>query len=138
MKIYTSYFGNLKALQKAGIYPISIARYSPKYLHNITIFEFLAPTPDMLKMKWVDYVAAFNRILARMDVKSLIRELEKCGDGKDVALLCYEKDPTHCHRKLAGDWITKKTGVEVTEFKTEEEIRKMKEEEFENRQQKLF
>ena len=46
-KIYTSYFGNLRKLHDAGIVPIGIALWKPRFYNGDCIPE-LAPTKFML------------------------------------------------------------------------------------------
>ena len=47
MKIYTSYFGNLKKLKENNIVPIGICCYPPKDFHGPNLIA-IAPTPDIL------------------------------------------------------------------------------------------
>lgn len=49
MKIYTSYFGNAKALAKEGIKIVSIACWQPRFLSVPVVMSDVAPTPWMVK-----------------------------------------------------------------------------------------
>ncbi len=118
MHIYTSYYGNVKKLQKAGIEPVGISVQTPKWFMGETLKQ-LAPTYSMLKMPKGKYETMFKEILAKVDPASIVNELHTIGDGGDVALLCYEglhSEEEWCHRTMVADWL-REIGVEVTEFK---------------------
>lgn len=118
MKIYTSYFGNVRNLRANGIVPVCIARGIPKYFYG-EVFQDVAPYSWMLKtdVSREEYVDAyFNKVLSVVDPKNLIEKLEKISKGKDVALCCYEKPTDFCHRHLLAKWIKDMLGIEVTEF----------------------
>ena len=108
--IYTSYFGKVKELQRKGIVPISISRSVPKFFSGQRILS-LAPTWQMLKMSDADYDREYEKILASNDRDEIVRSFR----GKDVALLCWEKDLNECHRKRVGEWL-REGGYEVEEF----------------------
>lgn len=108
--IYTSYFGQLKNLERDGIEPIAISRSQPKGFTGQKRLD-LAPTWAMLKMSDAQYDECYERILSRMDVDAFIKEYE----GRDVALLCWEKDINECHRKRVGEWL-RAAGCEVEEY----------------------
>ena len=116
MKIYTSYYGNLKALAKAGIKPIGISVGIPKYFSDFTMKE-LAPRYEMLKMPEITYRKEFAQILAYRDAMKIIEKIQSYANGQDVALLCYERPGEFCHRQLVAEWLSKETGIEVIEFK---------------------
>jgi len=117
MKIYTSYFGNAKALAKAGVVLISIARWQPRFLQVKHILLEVAPTVWMLKSATSEqYDEEYQKILSRLDVPAFMAKLEQIGSGRDVALCCYEKPGDFCHRHVLAEYLTKQTGVEITEF----------------------
>ena len=115
MKIYTSYFGQMKNLSKAGISIISIARYSPRFYHGDVLLE-VAPTGAMLSMNDEEYKKGYREILRKVDVNKLLVKIQVLSKGKDVALLCFEKPDVFCHRHLLAEWILKSVGIEVTEW----------------------
>lgn len=121
MKIYTSYFGNLKTLGKENIVPISIARYSPKWFNGYR-YTTVAPTGYMLSgaCKHDEYLRKYEEILRNLTPQVVVNTLEQISRGKDVALCCYEKPGDFCHRHLLADWLTKNTGFDVTEWMPEE------------------
>lgn len=115
IKIYTSYFARIKNLDKAGIVPISIARYSPRFFHGDVILD-VAPVGAMLSMNEEEYKIAYREILRKVDVNKLLVKIQVLSKGKDAALLCYEKPGDFCHRRLLAEWIEKSVGIEVPEW----------------------
>ncbi|PJZ28737.1 DUF488 domain-containing protein [Leptospira kmetyi] len=114
MKIYTSYFGNVRNLPE-NIAPVSIARYA-KYWGGLKYYP-LAPDSDTLKMEISEYTRRFSEKLSKLQAVEVLEELKELSQGKDIALLCYEKPGDFCHRRLVAEWIERKTGIEVPEFK---------------------
>ena len=92
MKIYTSYFGNSKKLQQAGIKVIGIStqeEYTRRYR---------------------------SEVLSRQDMQQFLKTVEQASGGQDVALCCYEKPEDFCHRHILADWIKEKLGIEISEY----------------------
>ena len=112
--IFTSYFGNVKKLKQAGIVPVSIARYNPKWFNGLRIIE-LAPKSNMLRMSNEEYDPKYRAILRGLNPKKIVEKIEILGNGKPVALLCYEKDPLECHRSMVADWL-KNAGYDSDEW----------------------
>lgn len=119
MEVYTSYFGMKAKLEAEGIVPVSIALWKPKWYEGLE-YKKIAPKAFMLKGEYSqeEYVVFYNRfILDKLDVDEVIQDLERLGDGKDIALLCYEKPGDFCHRHLFADWVLNQTGWEIPEFR---------------------
>lgn len=121
MKIYTSYFANIKNLEKEDIIPISIARYSPKWFLGKR-YTYAAPTSFMLSSQCSreQYLSMYKDILRKLNPEYLVNAIRYMSRGKDVALCCYEKPEEFCHRHLLAEWLTQ-NGYEVKEFKVKEE-----------------
>ncbi|WCL51439.1 DUF488 family protein, N3 subclade [Leptospira sp. GIMC2001] len=119
MKIYTSYYGNLRNLEEENIIPICISQTVPKYLKGMAYCDKLAPNRDMHERgySWDEFRL---RVLTPLDQQLIFMELEDLGKGKDIALCCYEKDPLTCHRHLVGEWLSLKSGVPVQEWVKED------------------
>lgn len=128
MKIFTSYFGNVRALKKYGIIPISIARYSPRNWDGNRL-SWLAPTSFMLSDECTreKYIEMYQSICKKVNIELLIRQLSAIGDGKDVALLCYERPGQFCHRHMLAEYLTEH-GIPVKEFKEWEYIQEKEQE----------
>ena len=117
--IYTSYFANLKSLPP-DIMPISICGKAPDWYKGLQ-YKKLAPQYSFF-MKWKEthdndyYIECFNeRVLNKLSPHSVIIELYAMSQGKDIALICYEKPNDFCHRHLVADWFNKH-GIECKEW----------------------
>ena len=117
MKIYTSYFGNIRRLNESGIFAICVAIGKPRYL-NLPQMINVAPTRYMLSdaCSYEEYLKLYDQILARQNAYQVVRQIESLSGGRDVALCCYEKPGDFCHRHILAKWITDNTGIEVKEF----------------------
>lgn len=118
-KVYTSYFGNIKFLNKNNVIPVSIARFPPKWYMGLAITD-IAPTPDMLRLSVSDYIIRYNGILNRYDPILLCKRLEDLTNDlkSDIALLCFEKPEAFCHRHLLASWLNQHVSAfsEITEY----------------------
>lgn len=109
MNIYTSYFANLRNLDK-NIVPISISIWPPKGYNGLE-YKALAPSADILKEfksnhDEAKYIWRYeHEILEHLDSDKVLEDLIKMGNGSDIALICYEKNGSFCHRHLAVKWL---------------------------------
>lgn len=120
MKIYTSYFGRLNKLERAGIEPVAICRGKPKWFNGRCV-DKLAPTWPMMQMELTKFWESYAKMLEPMGARELADAIwngRKRG-CEAVALLCYEKDAAECHRHVVADWMTK-AGIEVVEWEPSE------------------
>ena len=115
MELYTSYFGNLKTLEKDKIKPIGIAVRPPAWFHG-TSYLLLAPRYDMLRMPIKQYDVEFQKILKRLNINTVMDDLKRFSQGRRAALLCFEKDRNDCHRLQVAQWIEELTGMTVNEY----------------------
>lgn len=127
MKIYTSYFANLKNLEKEDIFPIGICCYPPKWFNGPNLGA-IAPTPDILekcKSSHAEYEKRYKtEVLSNFkDINILINRISYISGGKDIALCCYEKPSDFCHRHIVAKWLEEQTGIEVKEFEKTEEMK---------------
>lgn len=118
MKIYTGYYGNLRAYK--GMVPVSISLSQPRWLcPQLPSYQPLFPHRWMLKLERPEYTEAYQRILNQEGYggyQAFINWLEQVSAGKDVVLLCYEKPTDFCHRQLIAEWINQYGAFNVTEF----------------------
>lgn len=116
MKIYTSYFANLAKLKKAGIVPVGIAIYQPKWFVGFN-YKVVAPRYNMISQGYPQdqYVREYKNILSTLSPKRVVDDLQRISGGKDIALLCYEKPSDFCHRHLLAEWLNN-NGYSVSEF----------------------
>ena len=119
MRIYTSYFGNSKKLQQAGIKVIGISLYPPRWFNGISLKQ-VAPTKSILfanGQTQEEYTRRYrSEVLSRQDMQKFIKTVEQASGGQDVALCCYEKPEDFCHRHILADWIKEKLGIEISEY----------------------
>ena len=122
--IYTTYFAKLRVLPK-NVIPISICAKAPSWYKGLQ-YKTLAPKYDFF-MEWKKthdndmYIKCFkeqvtdnlNANLVVNDLKQMVQE--KYGEGKDIALVCYEKSEDFCHRHLVAKWL-KENGYDVEEL----------------------
>lgn len=121
MKLYTSYFANVKKLQEAGYTNlVCVAGYAPKFyfdVPNASFYPGLAPRRDWF-LEWRNehlpnewYIEKYKEtVLAKLNPHQVVKDL-----GDNAVMLCYEKPGDFCHRHLIAEWITQNTGVPVEE-----------------------
>ena len=124
MKIYTTYFANLKKLPKE-IVPISICGKCPNGFNGIQ-YKKLAPKYGFF-MEWKQnhknnfYIERFNiEVLYCLSQEDVVDDLIRISGvngvtKKDIALVCYEKPNDFCHRHLVAKWLNEK-GYDVKEY----------------------
>lgn len=124
MKIYTSYFGNKRNLDKAGIKIICVAVIKPRYMAVDQILS-VAPTRYMISSACSEdeYLRLYNQILSNLNAHDIVAKIESLSGGHDVALCCYEKKKEECHRYILAKWIEKNTGIKVKEYGEEDSLR---------------
>ena len=124
MVIYTSYFGHLRKLGAANITPIGIAIWKPKFYNGASLYN-LAPLKFMLndKLTWDEYNDLYRKeVLAKQKPYEVMKMINHHSQGRDVALLCYEKPGEPCHRHLAAQWLNENLGLSIKEFGEDENV----------------
>ena len=120
MSIHTSYFANMKKIQKE--HPeevfISVAGYSPKWF-KVGFLPELAPKKWWWKI-WYDsfkdnlesdeskawYIEKYkSTVLELLDTEKILLKLGSEYQIADITLLCYETPEKFCHRHLIADWL---------------------------------
>ena len=121
--IFTSYFGNLKNLPK-DIVPIAICGKIPDWYDGLC-YRDLAPKYKFF-MEWKKnhdnnyYIEHYNEeVLDNLCSHFVVGDLYDMAEGKNFALICYEKPDEFCHRHLVADWLTK-NGYPCIEYHREE------------------
>lgn len=108
MKVWTSYFAKANSLP-ADIVPIAICRYRPRWFTG-RWYPTIAPTGSLLQHYKTTgdtnyYTEQFNSQLAQLSAEKIVATLAEMSQGRDVALLCYERPSDFCHRHLVADWL---------------------------------
>lgn len=124
MRIYTSYFANIDNLKKADIYCVAMCLKVPSFFNGPNI-QSVAPTASILtehknnhddeqyKKRYINEVLC----IYRFHPEYLINLLKNMSEGKDVALLCYERPEDFCHRHIFAEWFNEKIpGLNIEEY----------------------
>jgi uncharacterized protein (DUF488 family) len=114
MQIATGNFSNVKKYQAKGFFPISIA-LSAKYFNGYT-YAVLNPEWGYMNDAEPSYTQKFNKGLERLSAQKVYADLIAASKGKNIVLLCHEKEGDFCHRSLVALWLTKELGIEVLEL----------------------
>ena len=119
--IYTSYFGNMKAISKADPNAVFVAvcgglpewykgswyrKVAPKWdWWNEWHEKFAEDLNSTESIAW--YTAKYNEtVLSKLDKKAVAEEiLSFAPNGENIYLLCYEKFGNFCHRNLLAMWL---------------------------------
>lgn len=125
--LYTTYISNMRNLPE-GKY-VLITRWRPKSLDlskfdDATWEPILAPSDSLLASyqnramtkaemlnKYKEYLD--NNLATNDLILSLVKEVK---EGKDVFLVCYEKDVFDCHRSILAQHISEKYNIPWKEF----------------------
>jgi hypothetical protein len=109
----TSYFA--RSAKEPGA--VSIARFPPKCYTGARYLP-LAPPPALLKIgDWDIYRRRYHEeVLSVLDPDAVLGDLGVDEAGHDIVLLCFEKDPAHCHRGLVAAWFHETRGITVPEL----------------------
>ena len=115
MQIYTSYFSNIPNLEAAGIYCVAMCLKVPPFFEGPN-FGSIAPSGSILSEHKKNHdderykERYINEILCayRFHPEYIPERLEQMSEGKDVALLCYERPEDFCHRHIFADWINER------------------------------
>lgn len=121
MKIYTSYFAKVRELERAGVLPVSVARFSPKWFTGPAYPALASGAQSLLAYKAGLKDARTAReeyckdVLGSLDAKAVQADLKRLCGGKDAALCCYERPGDFCHRQLICAWLNE-NGVSCREY----------------------
>lgn len=63
-----------------------------------------------------EYTIKFNKKLESLNAEDVFEELKQKSGGKNVVLLCHEREGEFCHRRLVSDWLNRELGIEVPEL----------------------
>lgn len=120
MKIYTSYFSNIKNIP-SHIWPLSVARYRPAWYPGAEL-SVVAPSPQLLgqlqaaRITWADFETLYRAELDSLDSKVILQTIKDKVWDNDVCLLCYEPPGVNCHRHILAEWLSEATGQAIVEY----------------------
>lgn len=117
--IYTTYFAKLRFLPDR-IVPISICGKAPNGYKGLQ-YRVLAPRYDFF-MEWKEtrddsyYIRCYmEKVLSSLKASDVVNTLYGMSNGRDIALVCYEKSGDFCHRYIVADWL-RKNGIFCEEY----------------------
>lgn len=129
MKIFTSYFAKVNDIP-SNIVPISICGKAPPQYHGRE-YKNLAPKFYTIK-KWKEthddeyFKKRFKQeTLDNLNVSDVLTDLEFISEGKDIALIGYERHGV-CHRFEVANWF-RNHGINVEEYTFEKKGKSLKE-----------
>lgn len=121
MKIYTSYFAQLRKMPRE-IVPVSIAVSTPPWFRGAAYKE-VAPQYDAVcrfkagTISWDEFSYLYQaNILRFKDPRKTVNDLQCLADGRDVAVMCYEKSGDPCHRHIFSAWMNEHLGLGIREW----------------------
>ena len=125
--IYTTYFANLKNLDKAVSCPISICAKAPNDYYGLQ-YKQLSPSYELL-MHWKQHHDSnyyeymfYNFMLFPMNPYDVLEDFRRMINNRyqigieydeqwwekvpfDIYLVCYERPDDFCHRHLVANWL---------------------------------
>lgn len=138
MKIYTSYFDNVKKIREQipDMCLVSVAGKTPKWVFdtpNCYSYKSLAPkyewwkewhdkfSDDPESVKSIEFYGSkyCDTVLGKLNADAVRNELERLAYGADVCLLCYETPEKFCHRHLICNWL-KENNIDCMELDVDE------------------
>eukprot|EP00438_Fugacium_kawagutii_P010078 Skav231764 [mRNA] locus=scaffold7660:554:1015:- [translate_table: standard] len=63
---------------------------------------------------WRTFRSVFSNVMASERAKVAMSEIEELASHQAVCLLCYERDPLTCHRKIVSDELETRLDVKTT------------------------
>ena len=122
MKVYTSYFANLKQLEDSNIYSVAICNKVPSFFqgpniesvapNNSILYEYKksaqdASAQEQYKERYINEVLCAYRFHPEYLI-DLLTFFSSQEDNKDIALVCYERPEDFCHRHILAEWLNER------------------------------
>jgi len=115
MPIYTTYLGYLNkhrdAAQKLGscfVYYVMRNRGNNEVAPSETVLN----DAKAGRITWEEYVKWYEIRLSSDEAQLWMEKRAQYAQIGNILLVCYEKDHTHCHRRLLAEEIARRHGVE--------------------------
>lgn len=126
--IYTTYLAKLNKIPEES-YKIIIARYLPRSFdinkyHKTYHCSELSPSAELLRkykekeIEWSEFERLYTEEITNNDeVMKIIENMIEVSEriGRDIYLICYEKDNNECHRSLLSKYIREQYKVKCEE-----------------------
>ena len=118
--IYTTYFAMLRKMPE-DVVPIAVCARPPVNWDGLCVEELIPPYKDFQEWKGTGNNDKFaeqykKKVLNRLEPEVVSNWLQYLAEGRDVALVCYEKSSDFCHRHLIREWLNEH-GIACEEWK---------------------
>ena len=124
MKIFTSYYANVKGVEG---YKVQISVSAPVDFSEDYTFDSIAPNKSTLwnhKNQVINDAQYTKEYLAKLNShkEEILNEMEQIISNADnanenrVILLCWEGKSKFCHRHIFARWYKEQTGIAITEL----------------------
>lgn len=118
--MYTTYFAKLRKLP-AGVVPIAICAKVPDWFKGLQYRKLIPPYGAFSVWKEDHNDGVFSEsyteeVLKKLHPMDVYKELIQMANTHEVALVCYEKSDSFCHRHLVAKWLNE-YGFKCEEFK---------------------
>lgn len=122
MRIWTSYFANPALKARDDLLKVGIVVYWPRWPlpYDAVPLRLPAPTGPLFRVR---DPTEFQRLyFAKLDaigldvIRTTLEGLSKQRHGRDIVLLCFERDVHECHRGDFADWWLEQTGERILEL----------------------
>jgi uncharacterized protein YeaO (DUF488 family) len=119
--IFTTYLAYLKKFDynPLKIFPTGLESTLIYYVMRDRGNNEVAPTGTLLYavkkegLSWDGYCHSYKEILKDAGAQEWMRKrADESKAGHHVILVCFEKDPEHCHRRLLAETIATQFGAE--------------------------
>jgi uncharacterized protein YeaO (DUF488 family) len=116
MPLWTTYLSNwsrhkeeiLKAIEATSPRKVAL----PKFVMRNRGNNEVAPSFALLTaykagtIMWKEYEKQYRELLTGDLADEWVFDVaQELKDGTHIILICFEKNPTHCHRRLLAEWI---------------------------------
>lgn len=111
--LYTTYLSNFKKVAPRDCVGILITRKIPKGGTDFNVLQELSPSEELLNMYKCGYISwsSFRKSFIKQ-ITNNEKAMEKIENlrylvesGVNIALICYEKDSSECHRSIVAELI---------------------------------
>jgi uncharacterized protein YeaO (DUF488 family) len=128
MRIYTTYYAQLRKLPEDIVaIPISnripMAQREGSRYSDLCNMKYKKLVPPWYVVKEYQengdesqYTERYQTlVLSKLDPHQVVADIKRYASGKDIALVCYEKSGSFCHRHIVAQWL-RDAGYEVCEW----------------------
>ena len=121
VRLFTSFYNN-KTLAGAGFAPVRITMGYPRFKLAYTLagtVKEIAPRRSYFYAPADEFAGAYRAQLDELGVdriRALLAPISSEHEGRDLALVCFEKPGEPCHRRQFAAWWEEQTGEIVAEL----------------------